>query len=68
MQNTVVVRIPGFHPGGQGSVLNVGLLIRLDGVLVNVLATGPKGLGFKPGQGNGLLRAIKVHSTLSFEW
>jgi hypothetical protein len=27
--------------------------------VVSVLATGPKGRGFKPGQGGGFLRAIK---------
>jgi hypothetical protein len=32
---------------------------RLGGVVVNVLATGPKGCGFEPGQDDGFLRAIK---------
>jgi hypothetical protein len=41
---------------------------RLGGLLVSVHATGPKGRGFEPGQGNGFLRAIKIRSTLSFEW
>jgi hypothetical protein len=40
----------------------------LSGVVVNVLATGPKGCAFKPGQGDGFLRAIKIHSTPSFRW
>jgi hypothetical protein len=39
----------------------------LGGVVVNVLATRPKGHVFKPCQGNGILRAIKVRSTPSFE-
>jgi FtsP/CotA-like multicopper oxidase with cupredoxin domain len=30
-----------------------------------VLATGAKGWGFEPGQGNGFLRAIKIRSTPS---
>jgi hypothetical protein len=30
-----------------------------------VLATGPKGCGFEPSQGDGLLRAIKIRSTSS---
>jgi hypothetical protein len=30
-----------------------------------VLATGPKGRGLKPGQGDGFLRAIKIRSTPS---
>jgi hypothetical protein len=32
---------------------------RLGGVVVSVLATGPKGCGFKPGQGDGFFRAKK---------
>jgi hypothetical protein len=36
--------------------------------VVSVLATGPKGSGFKPGQGEGFLRAIKISSTPSFGW
>jgi hypothetical protein len=35
----------------------------LGGVVVSVLATGPKGCGFEPGQGDGFLRAIKMCST-----
>jgi hypothetical protein len=31
---------------------------RLGGVVVRVLATGPKGRGFKRGRGDGFLRAI----------
>jgi hypothetical protein len=38
----------------------------LGGVVVSVLVTGPKGCGFKPGQGGGFLRAMKFHSTPSF--
>jgi hypothetical protein len=41
---------------------------RLDGVVVSVLATGPKGRGFKPGRGDGFLRAIKIRSAPSFGW
>jgi uncharacterized protein YcfJ len=40
----------------------------LGGIVVNVLATGPKGHGFKHGRGNGFLRAIKICSTPSFGW
>jgi hypothetical protein len=36
--------------------------------MVSVLATGPKGCGFEPGQGVGFLRAIKIRSTPSFGW
>jgi hypothetical protein len=41
---------------------------RLGGVVVSVLATGPKGCMFKPSQGTGFLIAIKIHSTPSFGW
>jgi hypothetical protein len=41
---------------------------RLGGVVVSVLATGPKGCGFEPGKGDGLLRATKIRSTPSFGW
>jgi hypothetical protein len=36
---------------------------RLRGVAVGMLATGPKGPGLEPGQGDGYLRAIKIRST-----
>jgi hypothetical protein len=38
----------------------------LGDVMVSVLATGPKVLGIKPSQSDGLLRMIKIHSTPSF--
>jgi hypothetical protein len=38
---------------------------RLGGVAVSVLATGLKGCGFGPGQGDVFLRAIKFRSTSS---
>jgi hypothetical protein len=38
----------------------------LSGVMVSVLATGPKLRGFKPGRGDEFLRAIKISSTPSF--
>jgi hypothetical protein len=38
----------------------------LSGVMVSVLAIGPKVRRFKPNQGNGFLRVIKFHSTPSF--
>jgi hypothetical protein len=44
------------------------IIRRLGGVVVSVLATGPKGRGFKPGRGDGFLRAIKIGSTPSFGW
>jgi hypothetical protein len=34
--------------------------------VVSVLATGPRGCEFEPGQGDGFLRAIEVRSTPSF--
>jgi hypothetical protein len=36
--------------------------------VVSVLASGPKGCEFEPGQGDGFLRAIKIGSTPSFGW
>jgi hypothetical protein len=36
--------------------------------VLSVLATGPKGRGFEPGQGDGFVRAVKVRSTPSFGW
>jgi hypothetical protein len=36
---------------------------RLGGVVICVLATGPKGCGFEPGQGDEFLRAINIRST-----
>jgi hypothetical protein len=36
--------------------------------VVSVLATGPKDRGFKPGRGDGFLRAIEMRSTPSFGW
>jgi hypothetical protein len=38
---------------------------RLCGVVVSVLATGPKVYRFKHGQGDGFLRVIKICSTTS---
>jgi hypothetical protein len=40
----------------------------LGGVVVSMLATGPKGRGLEPGQGDGFLRARKFRSTPSFGW
>jgi hypothetical protein len=39
---------------------------RLDDVVISVLATGPKGCGFEPSQGDGFLRVIKIRSTHPF--
>jgi hypothetical protein len=52
----------------KGVSLSSYLHRRLDGVVVSVLATGPKGRRFKPGRGDGFLRAIKIRSTPSFGW
>jgi hypothetical protein len=41
---------------------------RLGGLLVSVLATGPKVRAFKPCRGDGFLKAINIRSTLSFGW
>jgi hypothetical protein len=39
---------------------------RFGGVVVSLLATGPKGRGFERGQGYGFLTVIKIRSTTSF--
>jgi hypothetical protein len=36
--------------------------------VVSVIATGPKGRGFEPGQSDRFLRAIQIHSTFTFGW
>jgi hypothetical protein len=36
------------------------LVGRLDGVVVSVLATRPKGCGFEPSQGDAFLMAINI--------
>jgi hypothetical protein len=41
-------------------------LSRLGGSVASVVATGPKGRGFKPGRLDGFLREIQIRSTLSF--
>jgi hypothetical protein len=43
------------------------VLSRLGGIVVTVLATGPKGRGFKLSRNDVLLRSIKIRSTSSFE-
>jgi hypothetical protein len=40
-------------------------MCHLGGVVVSVLATGPKGCGFEPGHGDRFLQAIKICSTPS---
>jgi hypothetical protein len=44
------------------------ILSRLGGIVVSVLAAGLKGRRLKPGQGDGFLSVIKIHSTPSFGW
>jgi hypothetical protein len=39
-----------------------------SGVVVSVLATGPKGCWFEPSHGGGFLKVIKIRSTPSFGW
>jgi hypothetical protein len=38
------------------------------GVVVGMLATGPKGRGLKLGREDGFLMAIKIRGTPSFGW
>jgi hypothetical protein len=48
------------------SVKCTTLYSRLDSVIVIVLAIRPKVRGFKPGRGDGFLRAIKIRGTPFF--
>jgi hypothetical protein len=41
---------------------------RLCGVVVRVLATGPKGRGFKPRPKRWIFKGYKIRSTPSFGW
>jgi hypothetical protein len=41
-------------------------LVVLGGVIVIVLAIGPKVRGFKPAESDGFLRAIEIRSTTFF--
>jgi hypothetical protein len=41
--------------------------VALGGVVVSVLATGPKVRGFKPGQGRWILRVIKSTARITSE-
>jgi hypothetical protein len=43
------------------------LISRLGGVVVSVLATGPKDRGFKSGRGDGFLRAKKSAAQLPLD-
>jgi hypothetical protein len=62
----VVVRICIWLYSSGEVVQAVLLTLSLGGVVVSVFATGPKGCGFEPCQGDGFLRAIKIRSTPSF--
>jgi hypothetical protein len=42
--------------------------VAIGGLLVNVLAIGPKIHGFKSGRGRWILRALKFSSMTSFGW
>jgi hypothetical protein len=61
--------IPEDNSGDHHTCLGTALVdYRLGGVVVSVLATGPKVLGFKPCRGGEFLWSIKINSTLSFRW
>jgi hypothetical protein len=59
---------PGFTPGERRNPPQYPLDGRIGGVVVSVLATGPKVCRFELSQGNGFLRAIQICSTPSFGW
>jgi hypothetical protein len=58
----------GEFPSGKINVCMYNEISHLDGEVVSVLATVPKGRGFELGQGNGFLRVIKIRSTHSLGW
>jgi hypothetical protein len=47
-------------------IIRTYIVSALGGVIVSVLAIGPKVRGFKRGRGDGFLRTIEIRSTLSF--
>jgi hypothetical protein len=50
-----------------GSTVLIINVVALGGVVVSVLATGPKVRGFKPGRGRWILRVIKSAARLPSE-
>jgi hypothetical protein len=62
------MRIVQQHKAGDINARVRHELIRISGVVISVLATRPKGRGFKPGRGDGFLKPIKIRSTFSFGW
>jgi hypothetical protein len=48
--------------------IHYGAKSSVSGVVVSVLATGPKDRRFKPSRSDGFLRVIKIRSTLFFRW
>jgi hypothetical protein len=55
-------RVPSFLPLPEATLKHS----RLGGVVVSVLATGPKGRGFKPDRQRCILREIKIRGTTSY--
>jgi hypothetical protein len=51
--------VPPFRPPNQN-------VVALGGLVVSVLATGPKVRGFKPGRGRWIFKGDKIRSTPSF--
>jgi hypothetical protein len=43
----------------QNNIVIITAIVSLGGLVVSVLATGPKVRGFKPGRGRWILRVIK---------
>jgi hypothetical protein len=60
--------LPLTHPNVTSGLFHSGFPSRLGGAMDSVLATGPKGCGFKPSRGNGFLRVTKIRTTPSFGW
>jgi hypothetical protein len=51
----------------QLSMEHLAILVALGGIVVSVLATGPKVRGFKPGRGRWILRVMKSVARLPSE-
>jgi hypothetical protein len=69
-QKKALLRAPGRRLGQEKQKEKSQKLrqdqVALGGVMVSVLPTGLKVRRFKPGQGDGFLMAIKIHSIPSF--
>jgi hypothetical protein len=68
-EHTTTVRTETIRPPVTDSVFIFmkGITVALGGLVVSVLATGPKVRGFKPGRERWILRVIKPAASLPSE-